>query len=117
MHMVRKTEFPHVVPPDRKMRANPDVFDRIRATNATVKPADGYRGLFIDPVKCPNAVDSVRKWSLSKSRKPSRVSTAAHFGDVVGYAVWRFFPRRGNAGRLLDPVGGGAPPEKRDAFG
>ena len=33
--------------------------------------------------------------------KPSRNQRAAHFGDVFGYAVWRFFPRRGNAKKLL----------------
>lgn len=92
--------FPHVVAPDRNMKGNPDVFERIRATNASIKPADGIRGLFIDPEKCPNAAESARKWRLVHG-KPSRNARAAHFGDILGYFVWRFFPRRGTASAML----------------
>lgn len=105
--------FPHAVPPDRNMKSNPDVIDRIRATNATVKPADNIPGLFVDP-KCPNAVDSARKWRMHKG-KPSRSQKAAHFGDVFGYAVWRFFPRRGNAKALLEEKSEGLQREQVDA--
>jgi hypothetical protein len=98
-HIFRSNGFPHVVPPDRASKGNPDVFERIRATNATIRPADDVPGLFISP-KCPNAVDSAKKWRMIKG-KPSRRQDAAHFGDVIGYCVWRFFPRRGDAGKLL----------------
>lgn len=98
-YIFRKCGFKHVVAPDRNSTANPDVFERIRATNATAGPADDVRGLFIDP-KCKDAIDSVRKWKLHKG-KPQRAAGAAHFGDVVGYTVWRFFPRRGSIGELL----------------
>jgi hypothetical protein len=37
--------------------------------------------------------------------KPRRRENAAHFGDVLGYFTWRFFPRRGNAGKLLESEG------------
>ena len=37
--------------------------------------------------------------------RPSRDQKAAHFGDVVGHAVWRFFPRRGAAKKLLESEG------------
>lgn len=100
MYMFQQNGFPHVVAPDREMNGNPDVLERIRATNATIRPADDVRGLYIDPRKCPNAIESARKWRMVKG-KPSRNSTKAHFGDVLGYFVWRFFPRRGNAGKLL----------------
>lgn len=93
--------FPHVVRPDRNMKRNPDVFERIRATNATIRPADGVRGLYIDADRCPNAAESARKWRMVKN-KPSRDAKAAHFGDCLGYLVWRFFPRRGSAGKLAD---------------
>lgn len=99
MYMFRKCGFAHVVPPDRDSEANPDVFERIRATNATVGPADDVRGLFIDP-KCKDAIESARKWRIVHG-KPQRRAGAAHFGDVIGYTVWRFFPRRGNLSRLL----------------
>jgi hypothetical protein len=75
--------------------------ERIRATNACIRPADDMPSLFIDGKKCPTAVDSARKWRMHRGR-PSRTEKAAHFGDVLGYAVWRFFPRRGAAKKLLD---------------
>ena len=68
------------------MKRNPDVMERIRATNATIRPADDVRGLFVDGAKCPNAVESARTWR-TKNGKPSRTAKAAHFGDVLGYAV------------------------------
>jgi len=92
--------FIHCVPPDRNMKRNPDVLERVRATNALARPADNIRGLFIDSDRCTNAAESVRKWR-AKNGKPSRYSKSAHFGDVVGYACWRFFPRRGTASKLL----------------
>lgn len=98
--MFKKNGFPHVVAPDRSMKSNPDVMERIRATNATVKPADEIAGMFIDDRKCPNGVESARKWRMKKG-KPHRRENAAHFGDVLGYATWRFFPRRGTASKLL----------------
>jgi hypothetical protein len=100
-YIFRDNGFPHVVPPDRNSKANPDVIERIRAANACVRPADDVPSLFIDGKKCPTAVDSVRKWRMHKGR-PSRDQKAAHFGDVVGYAAWRFFPRRGDAKKLLE---------------
>lgn len=108
MDIVRRCGFPHVVPPDRRMRANPDIFDRIRCTNALVRASNGHRALFVDPAKCPNAVVSARKWTLKRPKsgggqgKPDRRGDAAHFGDVLGYAGWRFFPRRGTASKLLE---------------
>jgi hypothetical protein len=103
MDMFRRCGFPHVVPPDRDMKGNPGIMERIRATNATIRPADDVRGLYIDPAKCPTAVQSARKWRM-KHGKPSRTSKAAHFGDVFGYAVWRFFPRRGVPSKLIDEL-------------
>jgi hypothetical protein len=100
-YILRENGFPHVVPPDRNAKANPDVMERIRATNACIRPADDVPSLFIDGKKCPTAVDSARKWRMHKGR-PSRTEKAAHFGDVLGYAVWRFFPRRGDAKKLLE---------------
>lgn len=100
MAIFRLNGFPHVVPPDRNMKGNPDVFERIRATNASIRPADNVPSLFIDHLKCPNAAESARKWRMHNG-KPGRNQKAAHFGDVLGYAVWRFFPRRGDARKLL----------------
>lgn len=112
MHIFRQCGFKYVVPPDRNMKANPDIFERVRATNAAVRSADGVRGLYVDPDKCPNASESARKWRLHKG-KPSRSSRAAHFGDVLGYLVWRFFPRRGSASKLLSEA---LPRKRSDGF-
>lgn len=113
MDIFRQHGFPHVVPPDRHMKGNPDVFERIRATNASIKPADGVRGLYVDPAKCPNAAESARKWRMVRN-KPSRNSRSAHFGDVLGYFVWRFFPRRGTARKLLESEGVAREPDDRE---
>lgn len=112
MQIFRKRGFRHVVPPDRNMKGNPSIFERVRATNSMIKSADGVRGLYIDAEKCPNAVESAKKWRLKRG-KPSRTAQEAHFGDVLGYLVWRFFPRRGSADKLLSE----ALPRKRvDGF-
>lgn len=100
----KRNGFPHVVRPDRSMKANPDVLERVRCTNAVIKGADGIPHLFIDPVKCPNAVDSARKWRMTRN-KPSRTAKQAHYGDVLGYLCWRYFPRRGSAAKLLESEG------------
>lgn len=101
MAIMKACGFKYVVPPDRRMDGNPAISDRVRATNATILSAAKQRGLFADPKKCPNLVDSAQKWSMRKG-KPGRREDAAHFGDVLGYLVWRFFPRRGSALRLLE---------------
>jgi hypothetical protein len=77
---------------------------RIRAINACIRPADDVPSLFLNGRRCPTAVDSTRKWRMHKG-KPSRDQKAAHFGDVLGYCVWRFFPRRGDARKLLESEG------------
>lgn len=99
-HIFNSCGFIHTVRPDRNSKANPDVIERIRATNAAIKPADNVRGFFVDPDRCPNAAESMQKWRMLRGR-PSRNQRAAHFGDVAGYAVWRFFPRRGSASKML----------------
>jgi hypothetical protein len=93
--------FPHVVYPDRRMKGNPGVIERIRATQMAVKPQGGIRTLYVDPTKCPNMIESAKNWRM-KHGKPSRSQNAAHFGDVLGYLVWRFFPRRGTARNIVD---------------
>lgn len=93
--------FPHVVYPDRRMKGNPGVIERIRATQMAVKPQGGIRTLYVDPHKCQNMIESAKNWRM-KHGKPSRTQNSAHFGDVLGYLIWRFFPRRGNARNIVD---------------
>lgn len=92
--MLKACGFDYVVRPDRKMRNNPDVDDRYRAANARIGLASGVRRLFADPMKCPTLCESVRTLGTDERGRAKKDVRAAHFGDVVGYAVWRFFPRR-----------------------
>ena len=101
MDIFRALGFKHVVPPDRSMKGNPDVLERIRATQQRVKITHGIRGLYADPNHCPTVIDSAVNWRM-KHGKPSRRSDSAHFGDCLGYLVWRFFPRRGAALKVID---------------
>ena len=94
MDMFRAEGFRYVVPPDRQMESNPNVSDRVRAANARICSASKVRRVFVDPSRCPRTVDSIRKWKTKPDGTPSRKSRFAHAGDVVSYAVWRFFPRR-----------------------
>jgi hypothetical protein len=103
MDIFRLNGFPHVVPPDRASKSNPDIFDRIRATNASIRRPTTCPA-FSSTHEVPDAPTASRKWRMHKG-KPSRNRTSAHFGDVIGYAVWRFFPRRGQAGKLLSEGG------------
>lgn len=106
MDIFRRCGFPHVVPPDRRMLGNPAISERIRATQMVVKEHRGEngvtaRGLFVDPKKCPEILESIKKWRMKKGR-PQRTANAAHFGDTLGYLAWRFFPRRGGVAKMID---------------
>lgn len=93
--LLRRGGLPHVVAPDRKSKANPNIVERVRAANAVIMNAEGERRLFIDPTSCPMTVASIREWRTNKNTgKPSRSSKAAHGGDALTYVLWRFFPRR-----------------------
>ncbi len=92
----RKMGFIHVVKPDRAMEKNPDVVERCRAATSRVStkvPGPfGQRFLFSDP-RCKDLNKSIRNWPI-KHGVPDRVSVFSHGGDVLTYAVQRFYPRR-----------------------
>lgn len=94
MDMFRAEGFLHVVPPDTRMKSNPDIIDRVRAALARIGSKAGTRYVFLDPAKCPRTVESIRKWKSGPSGIPARRSKHAHGGDALTYAIWRFFPRR-----------------------
>lgn len=85
-----------VVKPDRSMEKNPDVIERVRATTTrictAVPNAWGQRFLFVDP-RCREICKGIRNWP-TKGGLPMRTSQWSHAGDVVTYAVQRFFARR-----------------------
>jgi hypothetical protein len=90
--------FSYVVRPDRKMKTNPDVDDRYRAANARICVGTGERRLFLDPIGCPTACESVRMLRTDDRGRAKTNVRAAHFGDCVGYGVWRFHPSRSIGG-------------------
>jgi hypothetical protein len=100
MDMIRGCGFRHVVPPDQNMKANPDIADRCRAANSRICTATGNRFVFIDPKKCQRSIESIRKWKTRPNGMPSRSAKAAHAGDAISYAIWRFFPRRGETNKV-----------------
>lgn len=100
MDMVRSFGFLHVVPPDQNMRANPDIADRCRAANSRICNAIEQRFVFMDPRMCPRSVESLRKWKTRPNGMPSRSAKDAHAGDTITYAIWRFFPRRGEKNKV-----------------
>lgn len=93
----RAMGFRHVVKPDRLMEKNPDVIERCRATTARIAtkvPGPyGQRFLFADPA-CRELTKAIRNWPTSSKGAPDRTSDYAHGGDVVTYAVQRFYARR-----------------------
>jgi hypothetical protein len=91
--MFRSRGFRHIVGPDRDSRANPDVVERIRASNARISSASNAQQIFVDPLRCPRTVQSIGKWK-NKNNYPDRRGKDAHAGDCLTYFVWRFFPRR-----------------------
>ena len=93
MDVMRGEGFRYVVPPDPKMKANPDIIDRCRGANARIGTKSGQRYVMADPWRAPLTIDSVRAWR-TRSGKPSRHARAAHGGDALTYLIWRFFPRR-----------------------
>lgn len=92
----RRMGFRHVVKPDRAMEKNPDILERVRATTSRICTAvpneRGQRFLFSHP-RCRELNKSIRNWP-TKGGQPMRGGQWAHGGDVVTYAVQRFFPRR-----------------------
>lgn len=100
MDIFRDQGFVNVVPPDYNMDANPDIADRCRAANARIGTKAGQRFLFVDPDLCPRTVQSIQNWKTRPNGMPSRSGKAAHGGDALSYAVWRFFPRRGETNKV-----------------
>ena len=56
--------------------------------------------MFLDPKLCPRSIESIRKWKTRPNGMPSRSAKWAHAGDAITYAVWRFFPRRGETNKV-----------------
>lgn len=88
----------HIRRPDRTMKKNPLIDDRVRAclrlvcTRRSDRYPNGKRRLFVDP-ELEELCEAMRKWE-TKGGVPYRKSKYAHLTDTAGYFVWYFFPRR-----------------------
>ncbi len=99
--MLRSVGFKWIVGPDADMNKNPLVIERVRAANARIGTKSKKRYIFADPKLCPKTVKTIGKWR-NVHGVPSRRSQWAHCGDTVTYLIWRFFPRRKVAGKVVE---------------
>jgi hypothetical protein len=81
--------------PDERLEKNPDILQRVAATNAHMKNAAGKRRLFSSPALL--ALNLALKLWENRNGVPYRRSIYAHLCDAISYVVWRFYPR------ALDP--------------
>jgi hypothetical protein len=83
--------------PQRDSDKNPEILERVKATNAKLKSASGRRRMFVAPW-CEHTVRAMRSWE-NRAGVPYRRSKYAHLCDAVSYVVYRFFgrpkPKRG----------------------
>jgi hypothetical protein len=92
---LRRRGWRNIYTPDRRMKRNPPIIERVQATNARMCSARRseapYRRLFSVPEnRQTNA--ALNSWE-NRSGVPYRRSEFAHLCDAVSYPVWRFFPR------------------------
>jgi len=87
-----------------KMRnSHPAIRDRINATNAKLKSAQGTRTLFVDP-KCKEIIKSLERLVYKEGTSiPDKDSGFDHMADALGYAVEYLFPIKKEYAASADP--------------
>jgi hypothetical protein len=90
--LLRSYGWNHIYQPDENERRNPLIVERVRATNARMRDANGKRRLFSTPENL-ELNRAVKLWE-TRNGVPHRRSIYAHLCDGLSYPVWRFFPRR-----------------------
>jgi hypothetical protein len=102
--MFRARGWKYLYRPDRVMKKNPLISERVLATNARMKNANGRRAMFSVP---ENRVTNtaLKRWE-NRNGAPYRLSEYAHASDAVSYLIWRFFPRRlkNKAGSIYEKI-------------
>ncbi len=103
--IIRSAGYMRIVPPDRRMKKNPEIVDRVRAFTSLICSGVGARRLFADPILAPKTCAAIRDWRTVNG-KPSRAQEVAHLGDGASYPIVRLFPRRLRSGKPggVDPV-------------
>ncbi|HQU42387.1 MAG TPA: AIR synthase related protein [Pirellulales bacterium] len=80
--------------------ANPPIADRFAACNAMFANAAGQRRMFVAP-NCRNLIrDLEMRGYKPGTREPADSGDVGHITDAMGYAVYRLFPLRLDAGGL-----------------
>lgn len=101
----RRRGWKFIYTPDRKMKRNPIVIERVQATNARMCSArEGpngkkYRRMFAVP-DLYHWNTAAKSWA-NRSGVPHKRSEYAHICDAGSYIVWRFFPRK-HVKRLIE---------------
>jgi hypothetical protein len=103
--VIRSEGYVHIVPPDRRLKANPAIVDRMRAFTSMVSSGFNVRRLFCDPVRAPRTAKAIREWRTLHGM-PSRTAYEAHIGDGASYPIVRLFPRRLRSDKTgaVDPI-------------
>jgi hypothetical protein len=100
--ILRSRGWKFIFPPDRKMKKNPLIIERVQATNARMCSArnsrNPYRRLYSVPEN-RQTNRALKEWD-NRSGVPYRRSKHAHLCDAVSYTVWRIFPRRARRGKV-----------------
>ena len=103
--IIRSEGYRRIVPPMRRMKANPAIVDRARAFTSMIASGTGRRRLFADPERAPKTCAAIREWRTVNG-SPSRSQNVAHLGDGASYPIVRLFPRILRSGKpgSVDPV-------------
>ena len=103
--IIKGAGFWRIVPPDRRMKRNPAIVDRVRAFTSMICSGIGLRRLFCDPIAAPKTAAAIRDWRQVHG-VPSRTQEPAHIGDGASYPIVRLFPRRLRSDKTsgVDPV-------------
>lgn len=78
--------------PDKLLKKNPPVIERVLATNARFCSSTGVRRAFSVPENV-QLNRAVKLWE-NRNGAPHKRSDFAHLCDAASYLQWRFFPRR-----------------------
>lgn len=90
--VLRRRKWGHVYLPDAKSKKNPDIVERVAATNARICTADKVRHVFSVPENLELNL-ALRKWER-RNGAPYRKSTYAHLCDAFSYPLYRLYPRK-----------------------
>ncbi len=90
--ILRRCGWRRIFRPDRKLKTNPPVHERVKNDNRLFTAQDGSHIVRIDP-DCKRLIEACKSWRR-KSGIPDKRSEHAHIAEAMSYANWRLYPRR-----------------------